>query len=181
MKVIFKLRGLLMVPPMIFVALCTWGEIEKELVVWGVGGVTFAVGLVLRVWSQMHLHYRLKIRKTLTTTGPYAYVRNPIYLANTIMLGGACMLAELFWFVPVQVLYCAMIYSLVVRYEEAHLAAKYGPPYLEYRAAVPRWFPKWRPSQERSDMAAYFSPSLLAEVHNLLYLLPFVVKELTRQ
>jgi hypothetical protein len=88
------------------------------------------------------------------------------------------MLAELFWFVPIQVLYCALIYGLAVRYEEPHLAAKFGAPYREYLSAVPRWLPRWRPWKQGTDMGVYFTPSLLAEVHNLLLLLPVAVKEL---
>ncbi|MCJ7543717.1 MAG: isoprenylcysteine carboxylmethyltransferase family protein [Phycisphaerae bacterium] len=178
MKVIYKLRGLLMAPLMIFVTLCTWGETDNDLLAWGIGGATFAVGLALRVWAQVHLRYRLKVRKTLTTTGPYACVRNPSYIGNTIILSGVCMLTGMFWFVPVQLVYCAAVYSLVVRYEEAYLATTFGAPYLEYCSAVPRWFPRWRALQTRADMGSYLIPSLLAEAHNLLYLLLFAVKEL---
>jgi len=168
-----------MVPPMVFITLCTWGEVENELAVFGAGGVTFALGLALRVWAQMHLHYRLRMSKTLTLTGPYAYVRNPIYIANTTMLAGSCMLAELFWFIPIQVLWCAVVYGLVVRYEETHLAKKYGRAYLEYVSRVPRWLPKVGRSDEgRPRVAGYFGPSLLAEAHNLAFLLPFLMKEL---
>lgn len=177
MNAVYRVRGLLMVPPMILITLITWGECENELCIWGIGGATFILGLALRVWAQMHLHYRLESKKTLTTTGPYACVRNPIYIANTAMLAGACMLAELFWFVPVQVLYCAAVYALVVRHEEARLAAKYGAPYREYLASVPRWFPRLRPLARATDMGLYFVPSLLVEAHNLLLLVPFLVKE----
>ncbi len=156
----------------------SWGEVEKEILVWGIGGVTFALGLALRIWAQTYLHYRLKAKTALTTGGPYAIVRNPIYVANTVMMAGACMLAEMFWFVPIQVLYCAAVYSLVVRYEERHLAAKYGPSYLAYMRAVPRWFPTRRLPSVAADTRPYLTPSLLAEAHNLLLLLPFIVKEL---
>jgi hypothetical protein len=126
----------------------------------------------------MHLHYRLKIRKTLTTTGPYALVRNPSYLGNTIIVSGVCMMTGMFWFVPIQLLYCAVVYGLVVRYEEAYLAATFGAPYLEYRSAVSRWLPKWRASRSVPDMGTYWVPSLLAEAHNLLYLLLVAFKDL---
>jgi protein-S-isoprenylcysteine O-methyltransferase Ste14 len=170
-----------MVPGMIFVTLCARGETEDHSLVFGTGGVLFAAGLALRVWAQMHLHYRLGVQKTVTVTGPYAYVRNPIYLANTAMLAAACMLAELFWFVPVQVLCCAVVYSLVVHYEESHLVERYGRRYLAYVRQVPRWFPKLQPSVAHGKpMLGYFVPSLLVEVHNLLLLLPFVVKEVIR-
>jgi protein-S-isoprenylcysteine O-methyltransferase Ste14 len=168
-----------MLPPLVFIALCSLGEVENDLLVFGAGGLIFASGLALRVWAQMHLHYRLKTKKHLTVTGPYEYVRNPVYVANTTMLAGTCILSELLWFVPIQVLYCAIIYTLVVGHEEPHLTKKYGGAYLEYVSRVPRWFPKLLRSHRRStSLARYLGASLLAEGHNLLLLLPFIIKEL---
>ena len=181
MRTIFKLRGWLMLIPMVFITVCTAYETENEWLCFGLGGLVFVLGLVLRVWAQMHLHYRLRIRKELTVTGPYAFVRNPIYIGNTLMLAGACMLAELFWFVPVQVLYCALVYTFVVRYEESHLADKYGGAYVEYMSRVPRWLPGLglaRLSAGAGVFRAYFTASLWSEVHNLLLLSPFIIKEL---
>jgi len=76
-RLIYKNRGLLMVPPVVFMVLCTWKEIENDALVFGLGGIVFGMGLCLRIWSQMHLHHRLKVHKILTTTGPYVYIRNP--------------------------------------------------------------------------------------------------------
>lgn len=176
----FKLRGLLMLPPMVFLTLCTRWEVENETLVFGVGGGVFIVGLVIRIWSQMHLHYRLRVSKVLTITGPYQIVRNPIYLGNALMLVGSCFLAELFWFAPVMLAYVALVYSLVVRHEEAHLCAKYGQPYQQYLNEVPRWLPRARGegSGIQDGVSSFLWPSVLAEAHNLLLLVPFVIKEL---
>jgi protein-S-isoprenylcysteine O-methyltransferase Ste14 len=179
MKLIYRLRGWLMVPPMIFIVLCTRHECENALLVWGLGGLTFAWGLALRLWSQMHLHYRIRVKKMLTVTGPYAYVRNPIYIANTTMFAAICMLAELFWFVPILVLYCGVIYALAIRYEESRLLRKYGSAYQEYASRVPRVFPKLRWSNSKAgSVRHYVLPSVLVEAHNLLFLLPLAIKEL---
>ena len=175
----FKLRGLLMVPPMVLLTLCVWHETENELLVFGLGGLLFLAGLTLRVWSQMHLHYRLQTKTLLTTTGPYRFVRNPIYIANVVMLTASCFLAELFWFAPIMMVYAAGVYFMVVRHEEAHLLAKYGAPYKEYTSAVPRWLPLRRPAGENnhSSVMQFMRPSMWAECHNLLLLLPFLIKE----
>jgi protein-S-isoprenylcysteine O-methyltransferase Ste14 len=164
---------------MLFVTLCARGECENEWLVWGLGGLTFALGLALRLWSQMHLHHRIKVKKTLTVTGPYAYVRNPIYIANTTIFAGICMLAELFWFIPILVLYCAVVYAVAIRYEESRLLRRYGSAYQEYASRVPRVFPKLRWSNPKAgSVRHYVLPSVLAEAHNLLFLLPLALKEL---
>lgn len=174
-RIWYKLRGALIAPAYLFTFLCTYRENEHWTVT-ALGLMVFAAGFGLRVWSQMHLHYRLKEHKILTTTGPYALVRNPIYIGNTLILVGTTLTAELLWFVPVMLLVCMLTYSLVVRYEERHLSDKYGAPYRDFLTKVPRWIP--RTNRIRGLVTGrhmrFFMPSLLAEMHILLLLvLPF--------
>ncbi len=178
MKSIFKYRGLLMVPPLVFAAVCKWYETENRFLVFGLGGALFACGLLLRLWSQLHLHYRLKVPKALTITGPYVYVRNPVYIANIFMLVAAVILAELYWFAPLMLVYCVAVYSVVIRFEESHLLGKYGWHYADYISKTPRWFPNFHiPKSAAVNTRQFFIPSLLAEAPNLLLLLPPLIKE----
>jgi protein-S-isoprenylcysteine O-methyltransferase Ste14 len=179
LKWVFKLRGVVMAPPIIFAVLCTWKETEVDWVIFSLGGFLFFAGWLLRIWSQMHLHYRLKIHKALTLTGPYIYVRNPIYIGNTLMLIGAVIMSELLWFAPAMLVYCMVVYSIVVRYEESHLFAKYGSEYADYMSKVPRWIP--RPLKTGAsaivNVRQFMFPSILTEMPSLLLLLPFIVKD----
>lgn len=131
------------------------------------------------MWAQTHLHYRLKVRKKLTTTGPYAVVRNPIYIANTTILLGLTAMSELLWFLPVMLLWSLSVYSLVVHREEEHLLEKYGLRYAKYLRTVPRWFPRRprRPSR-RTEARRFLAPSIVAELHCFLLVLPLIGKEL---
>jgi protein-S-isoprenylcysteine O-methyltransferase Ste14 len=178
-RLIYKKRGLLMVPLVVFMVLCTWKEIENDALVFGLGGIVFGMGVCLRIWSQMHLQHRLKVHKILTTTGPYVYIRNPCYLANILILTGAAFLSELFWFAPLMLVYCAIVYSFVVRYEEAKLTKQYGTLYTEYFNRVPRWFPRSWPLQKTfsTKRREFLGPSISVEMHNLLLVIPFLIKE----
>jgi len=175
----FKTRGLLMLPPVAAMLLCTWGETEWDAVLWPVGISVFAVGLFLRFWAQLHLRYRLSVKTQLTTTGPYRYTRNPIYIGNTLILVALCVMSELLWLCPLVLGYCALIYSLSVRYEERHLSAKYGQAYLDYQASVPRWLPARRVPRPRGEAAVCSDAWLafLCEAHNLLLLILPLAKE----
>ena len=179
LRVIAKYRGLLLAPPVLFMAVCTWRETELKWLAFGVGGALFAAGLAVRIWAQMNLHHRLHIQKVLTVTGPYRRVRNPIYLGNVAMLIGACFMSELLWFAPIMLAYAGVHYSLVVRHEESRLRQRYGAPYEQYLDQVPRWFPRHPvlSDQAAPQLRGLFWPSFLAEVHNLLLLIPFLVKE----
>lgn len=180
MKGIYKARGFLMAPAVLFALLCPWNETGYEVYIFGLGGLVFCVGWFLRVWAQMHLHYRLKVKKVLTTTGPYMYCRNPIYVGNTLLLVGLAMISELVWFVPVMLVWCMVVYSLTVCYEESHLLEKYGDAYLDYFNRVPRWIPNLGVWQNTAliHKKGFFIDSVFAELHCFLLPLPFLLKEL---
>lgn len=182
---IYKIRGILMAPPVLFLLVTFVGETERDLLVWPIGLAVFGLGVLIRVWAQMHLHYRLRMRKALTTTGPYAFIRNPIYVANTAMLLGLTVMSELLWFLPLMLVWCIAVYSLVVRREEAHLLDKYGEPYAKYLERVPRWVPGWIVSrnhgEQQQQAREYFWQSIAAELHCFLWLLPLIGKELFSQ
>jgi len=175
----YKRRGLLMLPPCLFILLIVSYETEHAAYIWPAGLGLFFVGVALRIWAQMHLHYRLSVRKNLTTTGPYSFVRNPIYLANTTMLLGLTVLSELLWFLPVMLLWCAVVYTFVVKREEAHLAEKYGAPYVAFLENVPRWMPRVPlVTPLRAGVRRFAVQSVVAELHCLLWIVPFIIKEL---
>ncbi len=180
-RAIYKIRGILMVPPFLFLLFVFFRETEQDNIIWPAGLAIFGIGVLLRVWAQTHLHYRLKVRKTLTTTGPYACIRNPIYVGNTVMMLGLTVLSELLWFLPVMFFWCVIVYSLVVRREEAHLLGKYGEPYAEYLRKVPRWMPGVMTDRNRAGRSrqgrSFLWPSIVAELHCFLWLIPLVAKE----
>lgn len=175
----YKRRGLLMLPPCFFMLFIFSHETEQLGYIWPAGLGVFFAGVALRVWAQMHLHYRLSIRKALTTTGPYSFVRNPIYIANTTMLLGLTVLSELLWFLPIMLLWCAVVYTFVVKREEAHLTDKYGAPYVAFLESVPRWVPRMPlTAPVRASVRRFAVQSVVAELHCILWIIPFIGKEL---
>ena len=96
------------------------------------------------------------------------------------MLVGVITMSELLWFAPVMLLYCAIVYTIVVRFEESHLLEKYGSPYADFLSKVPRWIP--RPISASASAVIntrqFFLPSILAEAPSLLLLLPFILKNI---
>jgi protein-S-isoprenylcysteine O-methyltransferase Ste14 len=148
-----------------------------DYLIWPFGISLVFLGFILRIWAQQHLHYRLKLRKSLTTTGPYLFIRNPIYVGNMLMCLGAIITSEVLWLAPIILFYCFSIYFLVVHYEEEHLLEKYGEPYQRYLSEVPRWLPRAIRFKNLNLINKYFLPSIVAEIHCLLLLVPYVLKE----
>lgn len=173
----FRHRGALCLPPLVFGLFWFQGEIENPYVTWPVGLVLILVGAGLRTWAQQHLHHRLKLPLVLTASGPYHFVRNPLYIGNTLIYLGAIVLSELAWMIPVTLLWCVAVYSLVVRYEETDLLARYGQPYAAYYAKVPRWFPRRLSRQQLTFRNEFFGLAVRSEFHCLLIAIPFGLKE----
>lgn len=173
----YRLRGFLIPIPVIFSLFCFSFETEIDYIIWPLGVPIFLFGVFLRIWAQQHLHYRLKVKKYLTTTGPYHFIRNPVYLGNILICLGLIVISELLWFVPITFFYCFGIYSLAVRYEENHLLRKFGESYIRYMGEVPRWLPKGLNFKNLGLMNNYFRRSILVEFPCLFLLLPYIIKE----
>jgi len=84
----------------------------------------------------------------LVVSGPYRYVRNPMYLALQAILVGQVLVLDR----PVLLLYAAGVAAATVAftrwYEEPALRRRYGEQYEQYRRQVPGWLPR-RPAPPR--------------------------------
>jgi protein-S-isoprenylcysteine O-methyltransferase Ste14 len=175
---VYRGRNFFVCPPLIFAFISLSHEIETDWIIWPLGTGIVLLGTVLRIWALEHLHYRLKRHKQLTTTGPYGFVRNPLYIANTMMCVGATIASELLWLIPIAIFWCIGIYSIVIRYEEEHLLEKYGDAYRRYLSEVARWFPK-RPSLRNMGLInKYLYQTVFTELPGVSILLPYVIKEI---
>ncbi len=83
----------------------------------------------------------------LITNGPFAYVRNPLYLGNMLLYAGiGIMSMALFpWLLAIAVVWFYVQYYLIVTKEEEYLAERFGAPYDEYRKDVRRFLPRLTP------------------------------------
>jgi hypothetical protein len=78
-------------------------------------------------------------------------VRNPLYLANTVLYTLAGMAFGFFVLSVLLAVYFATQYSFIVAFEEAVLSREFGDAYRFYCARVPRWVPHFRPAIEGSN------------------------------
>ena len=102
-----------------------------------VGFPVSILGLALRAWAAGHLEKNT----TLADGGPYAYVRNPLYI-GTLLTAAGLVIASRRW--ELGVLFAAvflLIYLPVVELEEQHLR-KLFPDYESYAQRVPKLLPR---------------------------------------
>ena len=98
----FKIRSFTPIP-FIF-ALLYFAEPLWYTVVIGV--LFIAMGELLRIWAVGYAGASTRARtlgaaRDLVTTGPYGYVRNPLYLGNFLLSLGVCFVANVYWLVAV--------------------------------------------------------------------------------
>ena len=115
-----------------------------------VGGLAvIGAGLAVRAWAVGHAgrhtrSYKLRSPR-LVTSGPYAYVRNPIYLGNLLIGLGIVIMAGSWIAFGVLLLVFSVEYGAIVSLEEEFLSNAFGEQYHEYRRRVPRWLPRLTP------------------------------------
>lgn len=93
------------------------------------GAAAGAIGEALRMWAAGHLEKGREV----TSTGPYALTRHPLYAGSIVMGAGLAVAAHS---VPVAVIvfaYLALTITAAIRSEEAHLTDKFGGDYPAYR------------------------------------------------
>ena len=104
--------------------------------------VAWSLALVLPgLWLRGYAAGYVKKNRELTVTGPYAYVRNPLYLGSMLIAAGFAV-ALLSWPVAlVLALGFTVIYVPVIASEERFLRATF-PGFNEYCRQVPRLIPR---------------------------------------
>ena len=110
------------------------------------GGLAIgAVGIALLVWAIMTLrrHGTTVLpdvgATALVTDGPYWRFRNPIYLADAMILLGIAELTKNVWFAIAAAAFGALVTWLAILPEERHLERRFGKAYLDYKAKSRRW------------------------------------------
>ena len=143
---------LLLVPPRAADGASTW------LVFAGIPVV--ALGELIRLWGVHHIGAISRTRSErlgpLIDSGPFAHVRNPLYIGNVLLWLGFAVSARLPWLAPFVFVLLALEYHAIVCWEERLLETRIGRAYVEYLQRVPRWIPN--PSgRSLSDGHAVFS------------------------
>ena len=112
------------------------------------GVVVCALGIALAIWARVHLGRNwgmpmsAKESPELVTTGPYAYIRHPIYLGILLAMFGSMFGENVFWALPLVVFGAYFVYS--ARREEALMIGQFPqqyPPYMQRTGMLmPRLF-----------------------------------------
>jgi protein-S-isoprenylcysteine O-methyltransferase Ste14 len=111
----------------------------------GIGIALFLTGLGLAVWARVHLGRNWgtpmseKVDAELVTSGPYQYIRNPIYSGIILASIGTMVAISWYWLVIVALTGTYFIYSAIV--EERTMQRLFPSTYPEYKRSTKRLIP----------------------------------------
>lgn len=155
--VVFKNRGaLLAAPALLLVGLGKPGALSIAL------GVPLALaGEAIRCWAVGYSGATTRNASVtapqLVTAGPYAYVRNPLYLGNALTAFGFALAftgknsaLERIGLLGLSLGTMLGVYATIVPHEERYLRERFGTAYDDYAARVPRALPLRAPSEPQN-------------------------------
>ncbi len=140
------------------------------------GSLAMLPGLLLRGRASGHVQKD----KQLTTSGPYAYTRNPLYLGSLMLAAGFAIAARSWWIVAVMALMFALLYVPVIAGEERYLRQTF-PEYDDYARQVPRMFPRltaYRGGQSSYSSARFWKHREYQATLGCVVMLAFLIMKL---
>jgi protein-S-isoprenylcysteine O-methyltransferase Ste14 len=138
-----------------------------------VGTLIIVFGELIRIYSVAFIGSVSRTRNVATvgggliTSGPFAVVRNPLYVGNFFICFGIAVFSGKPWLVVLTALLFGLQYYAIVRHEERLLVSRFGRDYEAYMGAVPAWVPASLPALESIEWPASFSPALRSERRTL--------------
>jgi len=107
-----------------------------------IGGLFIFLGEMIRLWAAGHLQKN----EVLTVTGPYAYVKNPLYIGSIFITAGFCILADnIYLLAAAFFMFCFHYIPYKKRVEGDRLKKIFGDKYEDYDQAVPEYLPRSTP------------------------------------
>ena len=151
--VLFRFRSFTPVPLLLVALPLLWRSRGAASPLWLAAGLLLCVlGQALRAWvigqvpdGTSGQNERL-IATQLNTSGPYAHLRNPLYLGNLGITLGVCVAAHEPLLVALVALLFALQYRAIIAAEEAFLRGQFGAAFDAFCARVPRFWPRLRPA-----------------------------------
>lgn len=165
---LFQWRDYTPIPLVLLVLLFT----EATAMSATLGTLVILVGELMRIYGVAFIGSVSRTRSESTGSriiqrGPYALVRNPLYVANITIATGFAIYAGVGWILVLTVLLAIGQYYAIAQYEEVLLERKFGKEYRDYRDRVPAWIPRRKPSPETMDWAGDYRAALISERSSL--------------
>ena len=145
-KKIFNYRSYTPIPFLILMFVFQKATMQSMLI----GFLIALIGEFIRLWGVSWAGSETRTTggvggTYLIVSGPFAYVRNPLYVGNILLYTGfGVMSLALFPYLQIVAIFFFWLqYYLIVKEEESFLIEKFGEEFKSYLQNVPRFFPRF--------------------------------------
>jgi len=161
-QVLFRWRSLTPVPVIILLAGVLWlerarwsdGDGTRAIAFFAAGLIVALLGQALRAWVLGQVPegtsgqgFSLEA-STLNTNGPYARVRNPLYVGNLGIVVGLLLMTQSLLAAAIALVFFFGQYHFIIRAEEQFLRGQFAERFDEFCSKVPRWLPRLTPAND---------------------------------
>ena len=186
-EILFKFRDYTPIPFVIVMIIYSAADMNSLIA----GTCITIFGELIRMIGVSHIGgvSRTKTYSTgqkLITSGPFSYVRNPLYIGNFFLTGGLVVASNIYiaeipksnvLFTVVFIAFFILQYTPIIRWEENNLRNIFGAEFETYVKQVPRWIPAIIPKIKKQETikgdlkAAIFSEKNTLMAAILMYVL----------
>ena len=165
---LFRLRDYTPIPLIILLLIYAQPTVASTVL----GLLAVILGEFIRIYSVGFIGKVSRTRsdslgQQLVTEGPFALVRNPLYVGNFFITLGFSLFSGVAWLLLLVLSLFAFQYWYIVQYEEQLLTTHFGAKYQAYMNRVPAWLPKRMPSIQDFDCPQEIKLALQSEKRTL--------------
>ncbi len=178
-RVLFRFRSFTPVPVIAVLLALLWTSPGPGPGGWVVSAALIPIGIGMAILGEALRFYTLGQvpegtsgqgstleASSLNMRGPYAFVRNPLYLGNLGICAGLMLLAHRPWIYAIGFGFFFLEYFFIIRAEEQFLRAKYGSLFESYASRVRRWAPRLTPAYQGQLRRHFDFGRALKKEHN---------------
>ena len=158
---------------LVILKICLHGTTSLLLLI--AGSFIAASGMAFRIYSAGYLRGRHIVTEVesdyLCTSGPFAYIRNPLYIGNFAVGMGVCVALNEWYAYAIFVAEYACLYSIIIPYEERFLQEQFGDAYAEYRVRTRRFLPRLKGYKGGARVGPDFNSGAASEKYYLAILI----------
>lgn len=120
-------------------ALTGWGQPQPTLL--AIGAALACLGMGVRLWASGVVMKN----EVLATSGPYGYVRHPLYVGNFLICVGFCFASALWWSVPLSIVFWLLFYPTTIRQEDLKLRGRFPEQWDHWASQTRPLWPRMSP------------------------------------
>lgn len=173
----FKVRGYTPIPFLLTAII--FAQPVKDLVIFG--SILVVFGELMRIWGVSYAGGATRTRNVgapdLVSNGPFAFIRNPLYIGNIFIYMGAIILsgALLPHLLYLVIIFFSIQYTFIVLFEEKELHNLFGEKYEKYLESVPRFYPRLSPYPGRTKIKGDITRAIKSEKTTFLAIFLFLI------